>query len=94
LKQVIRRCQNEDVVDETLASLQARTPAINIRIDTGIQTLRNRSVRWLVTVHKELNQPNIVKQASATKLCSESSSVNYFAGILPLQSWGQLQSLF
>jgi hypothetical protein len=69
LKQVICHCQNEDVIDETLASLRAGTPTTNIRVDTDIQTLQDHSVCWMVTAHKELNQPNIVKKVSTIALC-------------------------
>jgi DDE superfamily endonuclease len=62
LKQIIRRCQNADIVEETLVSLRAGVLPLDVRIDTSVVTLRDRSVGWLVTAYDELNHPDIIKK--------------------------------
>jgi hypothetical protein len=62
LKQVIRRCQNADVVDETLQSLCTGIDPTSIRIDTSIGTLWDRSAGWLCNAYCMLNRPEVVKK--------------------------------
>jgi hypothetical protein len=63
-KHVIKQCQHTDVVDETLALLQAGTAPVDLRLNTTIGTVRDRSVAWLVKAHKAINRPFIAKKAS------------------------------
>ncbi|KAI0691066.1 hypothetical protein BC835DRAFT_1279846 [Cytidiella melzeri] len=63
MKIVVRRSQQEDVVEETLGMLRKGVKSQDIKLDNSIKTLRNRSVRWLVRAFQEINDPRIVKKA-------------------------------
>ncbi|KII82826.1 hypothetical protein PLICRDRAFT_169188, partial [Plicaturopsis crispa FD-325 SS-3] len=65
VKMSIKNSQHADIVDETLHLLRRGVPPENIRLDTSVGTLRDRSVNWLVTAYKALNKPEIVKKAFA-----------------------------
>jgi hypothetical protein len=62
IKQVIRRCRNSDVIEETLASLRTGADPTTIRVDTTVGTLRDRSAGWILAAYQVLNRPEIVKK--------------------------------
>ncbi|KAF8833634.1 hypothetical protein BDN67DRAFT_916562 [Paxillus ammoniavirescens] len=62
LKLSIKECQHSDVVKETLNQLQSGIAATDLWLDVTIGTLCNRSVHWLVSAHKAINKPEIVKK--------------------------------
>ncbi|TDL14855.1 hypothetical protein BD410DRAFT_845671 [Rickenella mellea] len=65
LKLSIKRSQNADIVQETLAQLEQGKPATQVRLDTTVGTLRDRTMNWLVTAYHHVNKPDIVKKAFA-----------------------------
>jgi hypothetical protein len=64
LKQAITRAQSSDVVAEVSDAIEAGVDAGEIRIDTTIGTLRNRSVQWLLKAHELTNSSVLVKAVS------------------------------
>jgi len=64
LKHAVRQCQHADVVDETLALLEAGTSPADLRLDTTIGTVRDRSVRWMVKAYDAINKPSVVKKVN------------------------------
>ncbi|KAG8695975.1 hypothetical protein FRC09_008821 [Ceratobasidium sp. 395] len=68
LKLAIRQAAHRDVVDETLAALADGTAPEAVVNDQGRQTLRNRSVDWLLRGFYAINRPDIVQKAF--RLCS------------------------
>ena len=51
-----------DAVDEVLSQLKQGTPVSNVKIDTTLKVLRDRTVHWLWTAFSNLNKPEIVKK--------------------------------
>ncbi|KAI0348213.1 hypothetical protein BDW22DRAFT_1436148 [Trametopsis cervina] len=68
MKVVIRRSQQEDIIEETLLQIQAGVPPHQIKLDTSVVTLRRRSVRWMVNAYNSINDPTIVKRVSTAVL--------------------------
>jgi hypothetical protein len=64
MKVVVRRSQQEDIVQETLAMLKKGVPPKDIKLDDSIKTLRDRSVKWLVEAFRAINDPQIVKKVT------------------------------
>ena len=62
IKLEIKRRQHADIVEETLALLRDGTPPSELKLDTRIGTLRNRSINWLVHAYNAVNKPDIVKK--------------------------------
>jgi hypothetical protein len=62
LKLMIKRAQHADIVEETLGLLRAGTPAADLRLDTSLPTLRDRSVNWVVQAYKAINKPEIIQK--------------------------------
>ena len=62
LKLSIKRSQHADVVDETLGYLENGTDPAELRIDTRIGTLRNRTVGWMVRAYHAINKPELVRK--------------------------------
>jgi len=65
LKLAINHAQHTDIVDETLASLQAGSDPSTLRLNTKVTALRDCSVAWLVKGYHAINKPSLVK-----KVCS------------------------
>ncbi|KAJ7469783.1 hypothetical protein B0H11DRAFT_1650322, partial [Mycena galericulata] len=63
LKLSIKRSAHRDIVTEALAQIKAGKPADEIRLDTTVGTLRNRSVGWIAQAIQDLNDPTIITQA-------------------------------
>ncbi|KAI0766760.1 hypothetical protein BC629DRAFT_1537581 [Irpex lacteus] len=64
MKIIIRRCQQEDIVEETVNQLREGKPPEAIKLDDTIGTLRRRSVRWMVLAYQGINDPELVKKVS------------------------------
>ena len=65
LKLAIKQAQHADVVDETLAHLQAGRDPENIRLNVSIGTLWDQSVGWLVQTYNKINNPSVMKKVHA-----------------------------
>jgi hypothetical protein len=90
-KLALRQAQHADIVDKTLRLLQDGVDPENIRLDTSIGTLRDRSVGWLVKAYNKINKPSIVK-----KVCIHLDLMRVaqiFAGMGDVQGRRQVQSL-
>jgi hypothetical protein len=61
-KLAIKQAQHADIVEETLHLLQSGVDPENVRLDTSIGTLRDRSVGWLVKAYNKINNPSMVKK--------------------------------
>jgi hypothetical protein len=70
LKLEIKRRQHADIVEETLALLRKGTPPSELKLDTKIGTLRNRSINWLVHAYNAVNKPDIVKKVGSLFILS------------------------
>lgn len=66
LKLAIRQASHSDVVNETLAALEAGTSPEAVVNDQSRGTLRNRSVSWIVQGFHAINKPEIVQ-----KVCTQ-----------------------
>ncbi|KAF8594519.1 hypothetical protein BDV93DRAFT_458857 [Ceratobasidium sp. AG-I] len=65
LKLAIRQASHADVVNETLAALESGTSPEAIVNDQSRQTLRNRSVNWILQGFHAINKPEIVQKVCA-----------------------------
>ncbi|GJF00494.1 DDE superfamily endonuclease domain-containing protein [Phanerochaete sordida] len=63
LKLAIRREQHEHVVTEVRTQLRAGATPEEIRINTDLPVLRNRSVMWLVSAYRVVADDAVVKKA-------------------------------
>jgi hypothetical protein len=63
LKHVVKQAQHAAIVDETLSLLEDGVAPGDLRLDTTVGTLRDRSVCWMVKAHQAINNPLIVKKA-------------------------------
>jgi hypothetical protein len=55
LKLSIKRSAHRDVVEEALQQIRAGKPPHEIKLDTTVGTLRNRSVGWVVQAIHDLD---------------------------------------
>jgi hypothetical protein len=61
-KHSLKISAHSDAVDEVLSQLKQGTPVSNVKIDTTLKVLRDRTVHWLWTAFSNLNKPEIVKK--------------------------------
>jgi hypothetical protein len=61
-KHSLKKSAHEDVVHEVLSQLKAGRPVEDIKLDTGIKLLRDRTVHWIWTAYQALNKPDIIKK--------------------------------
>lgn len=64
LKLSIKRSAHRDIVDEALRQIKAGKVAHDIRLDTTVGTLRDRSVRWIVQAIEDISDPKTVTQVA------------------------------
>ncbi|KZS86417.1 hypothetical protein SISNIDRAFT_420935 [Sistotremastrum niveocremeum HHB9708] len=69
-----------DLVKETVSQLDAGKDAVNVRWDKKIETVRNRSVGWLVTAFKSINKPELIQKVRS-KYIALSNIFLTFVGI-------------
>ncbi|KAF8505232.1 hypothetical protein JB92DRAFT_2616136, partial [Gautieria morchelliformis] len=62
LKHSIKRSAHVDVVAETVGLLEDGTPSNQLRLDTRLPVLRDRSIGWTFTAFQKLNDVKIVKK--------------------------------
>ncbi|KAJ7149283.1 hypothetical protein C8R43DRAFT_828505, partial [Mycena crocata] len=63
LKLSMKRSAHRDIVDEATKQLAAGIPADELKLDTTVGTLRNRSVGWVVQAFHDVNKPELIKKA-------------------------------
>ncbi|KAJ7470873.1 hypothetical protein FB451DRAFT_953720, partial [Mycena latifolia] len=63
LKLSIKRSAHRDIVDEALSQIEAGKPAAEIKLNTTVGVLRDRSVGWIVQAINDLSDPAIVMKA-------------------------------
>ncbi|KAJ6558715.1 hypothetical protein B0H10DRAFT_1846509 [Mycena sp. CBHHK59/15] len=63
LKLSIKRSAHRDIVNEALGQIKAGKAAHEIRLDTTVGTLRDRSVGWIVQVIHDVSDPATITQA-------------------------------
>jgi hypothetical protein len=66
LKLSIKHSAHRDIVDEALSQIQAGTPPSEIKMNTTIGVLRNRSVGWIVQAIHDIDDLAIIM-----KVCSD-----------------------
>ncbi|TFY76133.1 hypothetical protein EWM64_g7880 [Hericium alpestre] len=59
----IKRSQLDDIISETLAHLESNGDPMELKLDSCIGTLRDRSVAWFVKAWKEINQVELMKKS-------------------------------
>lgn len=64
LKLAIRHACHQDIVQETLRSLESGIAPSEIINDSSIKTLRDRSVRWILDGYDAVNNTALVQQVS------------------------------
>lgn len=62
MKHAIRRSAHHHVIQETLQQLNGGIAATQIRLNTKIGVLRNRSVEWLVDGYNAINRTDLVQK--------------------------------
>src|SRR6202040_1845019 len=64
LKQSMKRSAHKDIVDETIAHLDAGTPLGMFKLDTTLGTLRDRSVGWILNAYNDINKKELIMKES------------------------------
>lgn len=77
-KHSLKKSAHEDVVREVLNQLKAGRAVQNIKIDTGIKVLRDRTVHWIWTAYQSLNKPHIITKVSFRPFCHRHRFIAYF----------------
>jgi hypothetical protein len=60
LKLSIKRSAHRDIVEEALRQIKADKAVHNIKLDTTLGTLRDRSVAWVVQAINDLSDPAVI----------------------------------
>ena len=63
-KHSLKVSAHADVVQEVLGQLQQGIPISDVKSDTTLGVLRDRTVHWLWSAFNALNKPEIVKKVS------------------------------
>ncbi|KAJ7468435.1 hypothetical protein B0H11DRAFT_1640333, partial [Mycena galericulata] len=63
MKLSIKRSAHRDIVDEALSQIQAGKSASEIKLNTTVGVLRDRSVGWIVEAVHDINDPAIIMKA-------------------------------
>jgi hypothetical protein len=82
LKLAIQQASHADVVQETLRALEFGTAPKDVRLDTTVKTLRNRSVRWIVAGHKAISDVDLVQKVMCMHNFDEVSLTEFYARLL------------
>jgi hypothetical protein len=69
LKQSMKRSAHKDIVDETIAHLDAGTPLGMFKLDTTFGTLRDRSVGWILNAYDDMNKKELIMKVSQLTGC-------------------------
>jgi len=65
-KHSLKISAHTDVIQEVLTQLKSGVSVSDVKIDTTLKILRDRTVHWLWTAFKSLNSPEIVKKVRLT----------------------------
>jgi DDE superfamily endonuclease len=68
LKHSMKRSAHKDVVDETMAHLDAGTPETAFKLDTTLGTLRDCSVAWILNAYHDINKKELILKVSVPTL--------------------------
>jgi hypothetical protein len=68
LKLSIKRSAHRDLVDEASAQIKAGRVAHEIKIDTTLPTLRDRSIGWIVQAIHDISDPVTITQVRQTQM--------------------------
>lgn len=60
LKQSVKRSAHRDIVDEATAQLVKGVPADELKLNTTLGVLRNRSVGWIVNAIHDINKKELI----------------------------------
>ncbi|KAJ7300525.1 hypothetical protein DFH08DRAFT_979579 [Mycena albidolilacea] len=63
LKLSVKRSAHRDIVDEALNQIQTGKPASEIKLNTTIGVLRDRSVGWIVQAIHDIKNPVTIQKA-------------------------------
>ncbi|KAJ6569926.1 hypothetical protein B0H10DRAFT_1710612, partial [Mycena sp. CBHHK59/15] len=63
LKLSIKRSAHRDIVEEALGQIHAGKSTSEIKLNTTVGVLRDRSVGWIVEAIHDLSDPEIIKKA-------------------------------
>lgn len=69
-KHSLKISAHSDVVQEVLLQLKQGIAVSDVKIDTTLKTLRDRTVHWLWTAFKSLNTPETIKKVCTYSRCS------------------------
>jgi len=69
-KHSLKLSSHHDIVQEVLGQLRDGTAVKDVKIDTTLKVLRNRTVQWLWTAFNSLGKVDIVKKVN--NICYES----------------------
>ncbi|KLO15357.1 hypothetical protein SCHPADRAFT_799776, partial [Schizopora paradoxa] len=73
-KHAIKRAAHADLVDEALKHLNNDGRPEDLKFDTSLPTLRDRSVAWIVQAYRKLNDPSVIRKCfEMCKLESDSA---------------------
>ncbi|TFK58887.1 hypothetical protein BDN72DRAFT_781457 [Pluteus cervinus] len=62
LKHALKQASHEDVVNEVLEKFKKGDAPNEVRLETKVKTLRDRTPRWLWVAYTKLNKPEIVQK--------------------------------
>ncbi|TFY76373.1 hypothetical protein EWM64_g7638 [Hericium alpestre] len=69
----IKRSQLDDIISETLAHLESNGDPMELKLDSCIGTLRDRSVAWFVKAWKEINQVELMKKSDNVEVVADTA---------------------
>jgi hypothetical protein len=87
-KHSLKKSAHEDVVHEVLSQLKAGRPVQDVKLDTGIKVLRDRTVHWIWMAYQSLNKPDIIKKVSLTSRLCIALLITTLSGLGNVQGWG------
>ncbi len=61
-KHALKVSAHNDVVNEVLDQLKCGTPIVDVKVDTTLGILRDRTVHWLWNAFETLNRPEVIKK--------------------------------
>jgi hypothetical protein len=64
LKLSMTRSAHRDIVEEASAQIAKKVPADQIKLDTRVGTLRDRSVGWVVQAIHDIDNPELIAKVS------------------------------
>ncbi|KAJ7113746.1 hypothetical protein C8R43DRAFT_826762, partial [Mycena crocata] len=59
----VKRSAHRDIVEEALSQMEAGKDSAEIRLDTTVGVLRDRSVGWIVQAIKDISDPALIMKS-------------------------------